>query len=163
MTSTPRARDLLQLPVEAATAELAGYGRMPWSRLTAMLANTEAAWADYDGFHIGPPPPGPPPYSHLWAWTGPWLARARIDGDAAILGVLALTGEPGNAPPAIFRETVRYQRARATNWPTTENRAGPLPEAAAGREMAIYLIPGEHPVTFVSTIPYPPIENGPRP
>jgi hypothetical protein len=151
MTIPPPARDILRLPVEAGTAKLVGYGRMPWSRLTAMLAGAEAAWADYDGFHIGPPPPVPPPYSHLWAWPGRWLARARIDGDAAILGVLALTDEPGNAPPAVFRETVRYQQARASNWPAAENRAGPLPEMVAGREMAIYLIPGEQPVTFVSS------------
>jgi hypothetical protein len=157
MTSTPPARDLLRLPVEAGTAELVGYGRMPWSRLTAMLAGAEAAWADYDGFHIGPPPAGPPPYSHLWAWNGRWLARARIDGNEAIPGVLVLTGEPGNAPPVVFRETVRYQQARAANWPAAENRAGPLPEGVAGREMALYMIPGEHPVTFVSTLPYPPI------
>jgi hypothetical protein len=144
-----------QLPVETRTAELIGYGRVAWDVVTGMLDGAEAAFADYSGFHIGPPPDTPPPYTHLWAWTSQWLARVRIDGQTAIIGILALTGEPDPAPPAQSREAVHYQCARARTWPHSEKRVGQLPADLADRNIDIYLIAGDHPVTFVAPSEHP--------
>ena len=126
MTSMPPTTSLPDLPSQTGTAELLGYGRISWGQLTSFLADAdaEAAWADYSGFHIGPVPAEPPPYSHLWAWSSQWLARVRIDNGTAITGVLALHDEPHSAPPVISRETVQFQHARAATWPQTEKRVG---------------------------------------
>lgn len=150
MTSMPSTTSLPDLPSQTGTAELLGYGRICWGQLTSFLADAEAAWADYSGFHIGPVPAEPPPYSHLWAWSSEWLARVRIDNGTAITGVLALHDEPHSAPPVISRETVQFQHARAATWPQTEKRVGRLPSGIADRPVDIYLIPGDHPITFAA-------------
>jgi hypothetical protein len=138
------------LPAADGTAELIGYGKVDWHQLTAMLAGSQAAWADYDGFHIGPPPVAPPPYTHLWAWTNRWLARARIDGGTAIIGVLAFNGEPHPAPPVQFREPVHFEHSQGKTWSADEKRVGKQADHVAGRPVDIYLIPGEQPVTFIA-------------
>jgi hypothetical protein len=135
---------------ESGTAQLIGYGRLTWDELTSLLGDAQAAWADYTGFHLGPPPAQPPPYTHLWAWTGHWLIRARIDGHDAITGALILTTPPVSAPPAQLSEQVTYQRATAHTWPIGEKRVGPLTPDVADHPVDIYLIPGQHPVTFIA-------------
>jgi hypothetical protein len=149
MTATPHLAGP-DLPADTGTADLIGYGRVSWDQLTSMLTGAQAAWADYNGFHIGAPPAAPPPYSHLWAWTATWLARARIDAGTAIVGVLALHGTPRPAPPVSTTEPVHFQIARATTWQPNEKRVGELAPHIAGRPIDIYVIPGEHPVTFVA-------------
>src|SRR2546425_528734 len=122
MTGTDSGLAAPDLPTAGGNAQLIGYGRVGWEELTGMLAGAEAAWADYSGFHTGAVPATPPPYSHLWAWTDRWLARARIDRDAAIIGILAVGGEPEPAPPVTLSESVRYQRVLAGTWPENEKR-----------------------------------------
>ncbi len=139
----------LDLPVTPGTATLIAYGRLTWDQAARMLAGTQAAWADYDGFHIGAPPGSPPPYSHLWAWTADWLARIRIDGQHAITGVLALHRQPGNGPPEQWRQDVQFQLVRSQTWPPAEKRVGPLAPEVTGRIADLYLVTGEHAVTFV--------------
>jgi hypothetical protein len=139
----------LDLPVTPGTATLIAYGRLAWNQATRMLAGTEAAWADYDGFHIGAPPESPPPYSHLWAWTTDWLARIRIDGQHAIAGLLILRRQPENCPPEQWRQDVQFQLVRSQTWPQAEKRVGPLALEVAGRIADLYLVTGEHAVTFV--------------
>ena len=138
------------LPTTGGTGELIGYGRVSWHQLAVMLTGSHAAWADYNGFHVGPPPDGPPPYTHLWAWTAGWLARARLDGDTAIVSVLALTGEPQSTPPVQLREAVPFQRTQAKTWPADEKRVGEQAEEVASRTVDVYLIPGQRPITFVA-------------
>ena len=161
MTGLPPATaspGLPDLPGQDGTAQLLGYGRISWDQLTGLLAEAETAWADYSGFHIGPVPAEPPPYSHLWAWTSQWLARTRIDNGNAITGVLVLGSKPPSGPAVISRETVRFQRARATTWPQAEKRVGRLPSDIADRPVDIYLIPGDHPITFAALpTPEPPV------
>jgi hypothetical protein len=137
----------------AGSAELIGYCRVEWSVLCLILGEAPAAWADYDGFHIGQVPSAPPPYTHLWAWTEQWLVRARIDGDQAIVGVLVLSAAPAGAPAAKITETVSFERAAARTWTEGEQRVGPMPAEVADREVDIFLVSGEHPVTFVSAGP----------
>jgi hypothetical protein len=139
----------VDLPVTLGTAALIAYGRLTWDQAAPMLAGTQAAWADYDGFHIGPPPGSPPPYSHLWAWTPDWLARIRIDGQHAITGILALHGQPANCPPEQWRQDVQFQLVGSQTWPPSERRVGPLTPEITGRTADLYLITGEHAVTFV--------------
>lgn len=140
----------LDLPVTPDTGTLVAYGRIRWDEVPPMLTGSQAAWADYDGFHIGAPPGSPPPYSHLWAWTPQWLARIRIDGEHAITGVLALRGAPEIAPPERWRRLVEYQHVESRTWPRTEKRVGPVPADVAGQATSLYLIGGQHPVTFIS-------------
>ena len=148
--TTPPSPAAPGFPADPGTAELIGYGRITWDQLTSMLTGAHAAWADYAGFHIGEAPAEPPPYTHLWAWSSRWILRARIDGDTAITGVLALDGEPHPAPPALSRQTVHYQHAKSNTWPQTEKRVGQLTVGIADRTVDIYLIAGEHPITFAA-------------
>jgi hypothetical protein len=150
MTGTDPELASPDLPAAGGTTQLIGYGRVGWEHLTGMLAGAEAAWADYSGFHIGPVPATPPPYSHLWAWTDRWLARARIDRDAAIIGVLAVGGEPETALTVKLSEGVRYQLVQAKTWPGNEKRVGPLAPDLANRGVDAYLVAGARPVTFVA-------------
>ncbi len=140
-------------PAEPGTATLIAYGRTGWGQVARMLAGATAAWADYDGFHLGAPPGSPPPYSHLWAWTARWLARVRVEGQHAITGVLALGGEPENGPPEKWRKTVEFRRVPSQTWSQAEKRVGPLAAGVAGQAADLYLIGGEHPVTFVAVPP----------
>jgi hypothetical protein len=154
-------------PPASSTAELIGYGRIRWDELTRLLGNATTAWADYDGFHIGPAPSEPPPYSHLWAWTDHWLIRARIEDDTAIAGALILSPtsadappadspsaglSPAAAPPVQSNEQVIYQRAVAQTWSITEKRVGRLTPEVADHRADIFLIAGERPVTFVAAV-----------
>ena len=49
MTNVP------DLPATEGTATLVGYGRVSWPEVTQLLTGSQAAWADYTGFHVGPP------------------------------------------------------------------------------------------------------------
>jgi hypothetical protein len=140
-------------PVGTSTAELWGYGQMEWAAFRSLLGDAEAAWADYDGFHVGRAPEAAPPYSHLWAWTTQWLIRARVEGDQVIVGALILQAPPPSAPRAALTETVTYERATAQTWTLKESRVGPMPAELAGRPVDVYLIAGERPVTFVALGP----------
>jgi hypothetical protein len=134
----------------AGTADLIGYGRLTWDQLLATVGSAQAAWADYEGFHINQAPPEPPPYTHLWAWTSQWLIRARIDGDTAVTAALVLTAPPQAAPAAKLHQQVSYQRAQTETWRQGEQRVGPLESGIAGRPVVLYLIAGTRPITFVS-------------
>lgn len=140
-------------PETEGTATLIGYGRITWADACLLLTGTEAAWADYEGFHIGPPPQAPPPYSHLWAWTGQWLARLRIDGREVIAGVLALTAAPASGPPGRDPLAVSFSQVRSQTWPPAEKRVGPLLPGVPGRTADLYQVAGAHPVTFVRVHP----------
>ncbi|MEO3747200.1 hypothetical protein [Plantactinospora sp. B5E13] len=136
-----------------ATGILHAHGRITWRHLATALHDTDGtAWADYDGFHIGAAPTSPPPYTHLWAWTADWLLRARLDGDAAIVGVLQ-TGTttpqlPHPGPPAAT-EPITYTIRHAHTWPANENRVGPLNPTITDRPADLYHTHGTHPITFV--------------
>ena len=150
-SSTSRQLDSRQTrEPDIGTASVAGYGRLDWGAFSRMLAGAQTAWAGYDGFHIGDPPAAPPPYSHLWAWTDQWLIRARIEGDQAIVGALILTAAPADAPPPLATEEVRYERATAETWTANEKRVGPMASGQAERPVEVFLVSGEHPVTFVA-------------
>jgi hypothetical protein len=151
VTTTPAAgQDQLELE---GTATLIGYGRISWADARLLLTGAEAAWADYEGFHIGPPPQTPPPYSHLWAWTGQWLARLRIDDQTAIVGVLALTAAPASGPPGRDPLPVSFSRSSSSTWPSNEKRVGPLLAGVHGRTADLYQVTGEYPITFVRVRP----------
>jgi hypothetical protein len=134
---------------QTGTAELAGYGHMTWDAFRGLLGDAQAAWASYDGFHIGSAPAEPPPYSHLWAWTSQWLIRARIDRGQVIAGALILASRPAVTEPALA-ERVSYQRVTALTWAPGEERVGPMKASVAGRQVDLYLVSGERPVTFVA-------------
>lgn len=130
------------------------HGRATWHDLaTALLGADGAAWADYDGFHIGAPPASAPPYTHLWAWGAGWLLRARLDGETAIVGVLrtdtTTAGPPHPDLPPVAAEPISYTVRHAHTWPAMEKRVGPLDPAVTDRPADLYQVGGTHPVTFV--------------
>ena len=47
------------------TRHLESWGEVEWSRLREAAMGMTCAWADYEGFHIGPCPDVAPPYSHI--------------------------------------------------------------------------------------------------
>jgi len=142
---------------------LAAYGRIGWAQVAGIVGDAQCAWADYTGFHIGPLPAQAPPYTHLWAWTGSWLLRARVDGQEAIVGLLQPDADgpadtdgdahPDAAPPVAgrhpARQPVRYVRYTAQTWPGAEKRVGPLHPDLTGRPVQLFQISGKRPVTFV--------------
>lgn len=146
---------ILDLSATNGAATLIAYGRVGWPQVTRMLTGSQAAWADYDGFHFGTPPESAPPYSHMWAWAEDWLARIRLDGQHVIVGVLSLGGQPASLPPEQWREEVAFREVRSQTWPPTEKRVGPLQPEVAGRPADLYLVTGEQPVTFVRIRPEP--------
>lgn len=129
---------------------LHGYGRLPWTDLVSALHGTTTAWADYNGFHIGPAPQQPPPYTHLWAWSKGWLLRARIDGAQAIVAVLQSGVETPAGLTPMMSQPVRYTPRRAHTWPGGEKRVGPLRAEVADRAVDLYEVDGESPITFVA-------------
>ncbi|MBT8225759.1 MAG: hypothetical protein HKP61_22375 [Dactylosporangium sp.] len=137
-------------PAECTTATLRGYGRVSWADLVAALTGATAAWADYDGFHIGDPPAAAPPYTHLWGWADGWMLRARLDGDHAIVATLHLDN---TAPSGITSRTpgerLSVTRTRSRTWPSTEHRVGKLNGEVADRPVVLYQLDGDRPVTFV--------------
>ncbi len=144
MTAVPSAPHTTTL-----SATLHAYGRIPWVGLAAVLDEATTAWADYHGFHIGHAPTEAPPYSHVWAWTGNWLLRARIDGSHAIVAVLCMAGPPPAGLPTSVPERVHVTQRRSNTWPSETRRVGPLADTVGGRSVLLHQIDGERPVTFV--------------
>ncbi len=121
---------------------LHSHGRLPWTQARETLADYTCVWLDLDGLHVGAPPRETPIATHIWGWSNGHYARARLDTDAAYLGVLHET-----PPPSAAGEPV-----------TVHPRAAVMRSAATGEtapqefnELAVELleIPGPHPVTFV--------------
>ena len=79
------------------TRRLEGWGEVGWSRLVEAADGMTCAWADYEGFHIGPCPAQAPPYSHIWGWNadGTTLFRGRIDAGRVTVGWLRAEGGDG--------------------------------------------------------------------
>jgi hypothetical protein len=122
-----------------------------WTELRAMLTHATAAWADYHGFHVGPPPQPAPPYTHLWAWTPDWLLRARVEGQQAVTGVLVLRGDPPTVPAdPVQTWQVDFHHLTARTWLATEPRVGPVTDELANRLVDQYLLPGQRPTTFIA-------------
>ena len=111
--------------IDSQPIDLIGFGRLTCDQLLAVIGDAQAAWADYEGFHIGPAPIGPPPYGHLWAWTSRCLIRARIDSSTVITGALVLTSEPQTWPAAKLREQVTCQRVLAEPGQSASNVSAP--------------------------------------
>ncbi len=88
---------------------LHGWGTLPWEQIVEILGDAEAAWADYEGFHIGRCPMEVPPYSHLWAWSPKWRFRIRIDGDSGVVAALGDAAAPPGAPTLHTREVAVHQ------------------------------------------------------
>lgn len=130
-------------------AVLHAYGRLPWTDLLAAVDAAPAAWADYDGFHIGHCPDQPPPYTHLWAWTANWLLRARIDGGQAIVAVLQIGELDLKRLTPRWSQPTGYELRHSHTWAGTDKRVGRLAPHVADRSVDLYEVGGKSPITFV--------------
>jgi hypothetical protein len=126
---------------------LAGHGRLPWPRVRELIGAQDCAWADLDGFQLGPAPDTAPPYSHLWSWSpGRWV-RVRIDGAHGIVGILSPTG-PG--------DDVEVHLQPGHPWrPLEDQRIAPLPPTVLAEPWHLLVVGGLRPITFVHRGPPP--------
>ena len=86
----------------------------------------------------------------MWAWSSNWLLRARIDNAHTIVAVLQTgPGTPAGLTPKT-QQQVSYIHRRAHTWPGTEKRVGPLTPDVADRNVDLYEVGGEFPITFIS-------------
>ena len=140
------------MPEQKRTTEtryLSGQGEVEWSQLRKEAGGLTCAWADYDGFHIGPCPDEAPPYSHIWGWNrdGGVLLRGRIDAGRVIAGWLRKTpsgGEKEKKVPTVTRQVITWKpdherlkinfAGEKANWP---------------EKMQSVEVLGENPVTFM--------------
>ncbi len=116
-------------------------GRLAWAEVTALIGGQPCAWADLDGFHVGPAPPQPPAYTHLWAWSPRRWVRVRIDGQTGIAGVLSL--DPPGEPVDVHAQHGHLWR------PVEDQRIPPLPAVVQQRSWTLLVVAGLAPVTFV--------------
>lgn len=96
------------------------WGRVDWDAVRAIIGTVSAAWADYDGFQIGPCPDMAPPYSHLWAWVPDHsvLLRIRIDGADGIASALTTGPLGAGVPEASGARSVLVQTHPGLPWGT---------------------------------------------
>ncbi|SHJ89654.1 hypothetical protein SAMN02745244_03527 [Tessaracoccus bendigoensis DSM 12906] len=95
---------------------LVGWGEVAWAKLIAAAWEQDliCAWADYDGFRIGPCPSSAPPYGHVWGWSkdGGTLMRGRVNGSDVTVGWLHRDyREGGCAVPCVSRDMVTWDPA----------------------------------------------------
>lgn len=124
------------------TAWLTAHGRQDWSKIASLLTGCTCAWADLDGFHVGPPPARPPLATHLWAWGTTRLLRVRVDGGDGIAAELHLSGEEHGEP-------VTVTERNAVSWPLGEGRVS-VDDQWRGRAIRIYEVTGLAPLEFAS-------------
>jgi hypothetical protein len=87
--------DILDLPVTDGTGPLIACGRVGWPQVTRMLAGSQAAWADYDGF----------PFRHSAGVSTSVLAHVGLDRGLA-------RADPARRPVRDRRSLVLGRSAR---------------------------------------------------
>jgi len=129
---------------------LEGLDWLAWERIHDLVGEQECAWADLDGFHVGPVPGAAPPSTHVWSWSPTRWIRVRIDGNGGIVGVLSLDRTTGGAV-----EAVSVQLARGHPWRNDDERVMPLADALVEQPWTLLTVMGLRPVTFVHRGPSP--------
>ncbi len=130
---------------------LVGWGTTDWPDLVAACAGMEAAWSDYEGFHVGALPTTQPPCSHLWAWStdGSRLMRARPDGTRVVVGWLLQSPDQTLADKAALVDTVLVTTRPMRQWAPEDKRVtlrGTAPRTITWQEVDVETA---DPVTFV--------------
>lgn len=131
-------------------ATMVGLGRLPWGEVVEACTEMTCAWADYAGFHIGPCPDAPPPYSHLWGWStdGQTLVRVRVDDQEGIVGLLYLGGGVPQSAPLV--ERVKTRTEPALTWPENHDQIGEQAMQGLGDAFTLVRVLSPAPITFVS-------------
>jgi hypothetical protein len=124
--------------VTAATTptRVRGHGWLEWATVGEVLAGATCAWADLDGFHIDPCPAQPPHTSHLWAWHGRDMWRARIDAGRTLLTQLTTldTGGP---------DTITTTCYPGMPWPQDYGAIGEQPPGVLDQAYELFEVPGD--------------------
>lgn len=132
------------MPDGIKTRWLDGWGEVEWARLQEAADGMTCAWADYDGFHIGPCPTQAPPYSHIWGWSddGGTLLRGRIDAGRVTVGWLRTSGAQGEPVDCVVRDLLTWRQEHERLHITMDR---PYPE-----RMRTVEILGPGPVSFIT-------------
>lgn len=132
---------------------LIGHGLLPWCEVSRLAEPCRAAWADYDGFHVGDLPPICPPYSHIWAWSDQCWLRIRPDGDGgAIVGELRLVDSDDDLAGG---EPVDVHVLPGLLWNPADQRVTPRGDDLTGAELHLIEVPGATAVSFLHEGPLP--------
>ncbi|SHJ67530.1 hypothetical protein SAMN02745244_03017 [Tessaracoccus bendigoensis DSM 12906] len=139
--------------VETVKRFLHAFGANDWATVRRIVGDRTAAWADYDGFQIGPCPEAPPPYSHLWAWSsdGESLIRVRVDAESCVVGALSREAWPGEGAAPLESHEVEVIKRPGLPW-GEDGQIGDQSGEILGRVESILLHETltPSPVTFVS-------------
>jgi hypothetical protein len=139
------------MPEQKRTTEtryLSGWGEVEWPQLRKAAGDLTCAWADYDGFHIGPCPTDVPPYSHIWGWNldGGVLLRGRLDAGRVVVGWLRTSPGEGDPVDTVTRQIITWN-------PRNERLKVRFSGDAWPERMQAVEVLGENPVTFVRRWP----------
>lgn len=127
---------------------LRGLGRTTWEQARPHLATLTCAWADLDGFHVGPPPDERPVATHLWAWSPQRWARARFDGDEVITALLDRV-DNADATATGPGEPVTVTTRPLVVWADDERLPQPLPPELP-RDLLVLEAGDLYPLAFVT-------------
>jgi hypothetical protein len=132
-------------PGHPVAATLRTHGWTTWPTAARHLTDATCAWADLDGFHVDRCPAERPPTTHLWAWHGGTLWRARLDGLEVLLTELTihpelpkvLTGSEPHTLPCMVQVTP------AIAWNPTYDAIGSQPTTVLQSAYTLYHMPGD--------------------
>ena len=131
------------------TGTLVGYGEQRWDQVARVLAGMSAVWFGIDGTQFGlVPDKAPIGATHLWAWSDDRLARARIEGEAAIVAVLQIGEDVGTDNVVPYMKVnggdimLSVHDGRLGNNQTTHE--------LVQKPMTLYVVSGATPLEFVA-------------
>ena len=110
-------------------ARLYGTGRTDWEAVRNLAGSMTCAWADYDGFQVGPCPDQAPPTSHLWGWDETRRIRVRFDASVATAALLDFREGPVLDLPHRV-DDVAVSTSLSVTWHFGEPRIGQQAAAA---------------------------------
>lgn len=143
-----------------------GFGLLDWVDAASLVEGHTCAWADIDGFQVGPAPAEAPAATHLWGWLG-WhcCVRMRFDGPCAYVARLQPEGascsadaadtSPGKLPVRKSVAVVVTVRPSVPLWQSQNEQVDPSTVGVEAFSYDLLEVTGAQPATFVRGRPRP--------